>query len=94
MREITAGDVALVDQIYLVLTNLFWPQQLRRFAEVAGEVSNAGDVSFDGVRGSIAYFQIIDQAFDEEWSCESSFHGQNVRLVTNIMRCRKELSLT
>ena len=29
---------------------------------------------------------------DEEWSCESSFHGQNVRLVTNIMLCRKELS--
>jgi hypothetical protein len=77
----------------LVLTNLFWPQQLRRFAEVAGEVSNAGDVSFDGVRGSITYFQIIDQVFDEEWSCESSFHGQNVRLVTNIMLCRKELSL-
>jgi len=30
---------------------------------------------------------------DEEWSCESSVHGQNVRLVTNIMLSRKELSL-
>ena len=50
MREITAGDVSLVDQIYLVLTNLFWPEQLRRLAEMPGEVSDAVGIDPDGVR--------------------------------------------
>src|ERR1041385_2396617 len=76
LNEITQRDAALVDQIYLVLTNLFGPQQLRRFAEVAGEVSNAGDVSFDGVRGSITYFQIIDQALTKSGHAKAPFTGR------------------
>jgi hypothetical protein len=58
LREITRGDVSLVNQIYLVLTNLFWPEQLRRLAEMPGEVSDAVGVDPDGVRRSIAYPQI------------------------------------
>jgi hypothetical protein len=48
--EITRGDVAFVDQIYLVLTNLFRSEQLRRLAEMPGKVFDAVDVDPDGVR--------------------------------------------
>src|ERR1044072_8225812 len=70
LREITGGGVSLVDQIYLVLTNLFRPEQLRRLAEMPGEVSNAVGVDPDGVRRSIAYPQVVDHALTE------SSHGK------------------
>ena len=50
LRKITGGGASLVDQIYLVLTSLFRPEQLRRLAEMPGEVSNAVGVDPDGVR--------------------------------------------
>lgn len=50
LNEFTRGDVAFIDQIYLVLTNLFRPEQLRRLAEMPGKVFDAVDVSSDGVR--------------------------------------------
>ena len=59
-----------VDQIYLVLTNLFRPEQLRRLAEMPGKVFDAVDVSSDGVRRSVAYPQIVDHALTK------SSHGK------------------
>ena len=42
--KVTPGDATLLNQIYLVLTNLFRPQQFGRLAEMLGEVGDAGDV--------------------------------------------------
>jgi len=70
LGEITRGDVAFVDQIYLILTNLFRSEQLRRLAEMPGKVFDAVDVDPDGVRGSVAYPQVVDHALTE------SSHGK------------------
>ena len=40
----TPGDTSLLHQIYLVLTNLFRPEQFGRLTEMAGEVSDLSDV--------------------------------------------------
>src|SRR5690349_2479714 len=68
--EITRGDVAFVDQIYLVLTNLFRPEQFRRLAEMPGKVFDAVDVDPDGVSRSVAYPQVVDHALTK------SSHGK------------------
>src|ERR1700752_3195043 len=70
LREITRGDATLVDQIYLVLTNLFRSEQLRRLAEMPGKVFDAVDVDPDGVSRSVAYPQVVDHALTK------SSHGK------------------
>ena len=49
--------IASLERSRSVLTNLFWPEQLRRLAEMPGKVSDAVDVDPDGVRRSVAYPQ-------------------------------------
>jgi len=70
LNQIAERDASLVDQIYLVLTNLFRPEQLRRLAEMPGEVGNAGDVGSDGVWRPVAYLQVLDHALTK------SSHGK------------------
>src|SRR6266487_2661960 len=60
--EVTPGDVPFLHQIYLVLTNLFRPQQFGRLAEMPGELSDLSDVALDGPRGTVADLQIVDHA--------------------------------
>jgi hypothetical protein len=49
--EVTPGDVALLNQIYLVLTNLFRPQQFGRLAEMPGEGDSSESRQIDGKGG-------------------------------------------
>ncbi len=71
--EITPGDVSFINQIYLVLTNLFCPEQLRRLAEVPGKVSDTSDIDFDGMRRSIAYPKVVDHALTKSSHKEAPF---------------------
>jgi hypothetical protein len=53
--KVTPRDVSLMNEIHLVLTNLFQPEQLRRLAEVAGEVSDVSDVGVYGAHRPVAH---------------------------------------
>ena len=68
--EVTPGDVPFLDQIYLVLTNLFRPQQFGRLAEMPGEVSDLSDVGLNGPRRAVANLQVLDHALTK------SSHGK------------------
>src|SRR4030095_9441890 len=58
--EVTPGDLTLLYQIYLILTNLFRTQQFGRFTEMPREVSDVSDVGLDGARRTITQLQVID----------------------------------
>ncbi len=64
--KVTPGDATLFHQIYLVLTNLFRPQQFGRLAEMPGEVGDTGDVGVNGAQRPVAQSQVVGHALDEE----------------------------
>jgi hypothetical protein len=70
LNEITQADLPLVYEIYLVLTNLFRPEQLRRLSEMPGELSDAANVPVNGVHGPVAYAQVVNDALTK------SSHGK------------------
>jgi len=68
--KVTPGDVTLLNQIYLILTNLFRPQQFGRLAEMPGEVGDAGDVGVNGAQRPVAQSQVVGHALTK------SSHGK------------------
>ena len=63
--EGTPGNFFLVDQIELVLANLFQAKLLGRFAELAAELIDVVGVGIDRACGQVSQLHVFGHAADE-----------------------------
>ena len=66
-------DLFLLDQVQLIFPDLFRSEQIGRFAEVFGELSDAANVSGDGSGGVVANLEVLQHSFSQWGHNENSF---------------------